>query len=95
MALRAYLLVTVKDDYKAEKFTQAVAAIEDLAVVDYADPVVGAADVVAMVEADNIEGAANTVAGLDFVDEVVVLKVVSVLERHRSSKAELLKKLTK
>ena len=95
MGLRAYFLVTVRDDCKAGAFSQAVDAIEAVAEVDFADPVVGAADVVVMVESDNIETAANKVAELSCVENVSILKVVSVLERHRSSKQELLKKLAK
>ena len=95
MGLRAYLLVNVQDNCKDEAFVQVVAELEDMTEVDFADSVVGSADVVAMVEADNIEIVANKIQALDGVASVVILKIVSVFERHRSSKQALLKKFSK
>ncbi|MCR3921451.1 MAG: hypothetical protein NUK65_02910 [Firmicutes bacterium] len=95
MGLRAYLLVNMQDECKGEAFQEAVADLEKMVEVDYADPVVGDADVVVMIEADNIEIAANRVEALACVESVSILKIVSVFERHRSSKQDLLKKLSK
>jgi len=93
MGLRAYLLVTVTDDCKDEFFQDLMSDIKNLAEVDFADPVVGTADLVVMVEANNLEEAADKVAACKGVDKVEILRVTSILERHRTSKTALLQKL--
>ncbi|NLM51676.1 MAG: Lrp/AsnC family transcriptional regulator [Firmicutes bacterium] len=93
MGLRAYLLVAVTDDCKDEFFQDLMAEIKNFAEVDFADPVVGAADLVIMVEANNLEAVAEKIAALKGVDKVEILRVTSVLERHRTSKTALLQKL--
>ncbi|HHX75498.1 MAG TPA: hypothetical protein GX699_11400 [Firmicutes bacterium] len=93
MASRAYLLITVRDEFKAGNFPEAVTAVADLAEVDFADPVVGEADIVAMIAAEIPEKVADKVAALPCVENVRVLKIVSALERHRSLRQKLLQKL--
>ena len=48
---------------------------------------------VVMVEANNLEEAADKVAACKGVDKVEILRVTSILERHRTSKTALLQKL--
>jgi|CZCB01.1.fsa_nt_gi hypothetical protein len=93
MVLRAYLLVSVRDECKKESFPQAVKEIEALDEVDFADPVVGDADLVVMVETDNIEQTAEKVAAMPCTENVSVLRICSALERHRTLRQELLQKL--
>jgi hypothetical protein len=90
---RAYLLITVRDEWKAGKFPEAVSAVAEQAEVDFADPVVGDADIVAMIAAEIPEKVADKVAALPCVEDVRVLKIVSARERHRSLRQELLQKL--
>lgn len=93
MTLRAYFLVTVTDDCKEAYFQDLVDEIKNLAEVDFADPVVGTADLVVMVEAGNLEAAAEKISACKGVEKVEILRITSVLERHRTSKTALLQKL--
>ncbi|NLM45729.1 MAG: hypothetical protein GX200_02865 [Firmicutes bacterium] len=92
---RAYLLITVRDEWKAGKFPEAVAAVAELAEADFADPVVGDADIVAMIAAEMPESVAEKAAALPCVEDVRILKIVSARERHRSLRQELLQKLAR
>ena len=94
MALRAYLLVNAKDEVTHEEFRKAILDTEDLIEVDFVDPVVGTCDMVIMIEAAvSVEGVARKIMKLDWVENVTILKIVSIFERHRTSKRELLKAL--
>lgn len=94
MGLRAYLLVNAKDDCRHEKFRMAVLDLEDMIEVDFVDPVVGTCDMVIMVEAAvSVEAVARKIAALEWVENITILKIVSIFERHRSSKRDLLKAL--
>jgi hypothetical protein len=94
MGLRAYLLVCVKDEVKHEDFRKAVLDLEDLIEVDFVDPVIGTCDIVVMIEAAvSVEGVARKIDALEWVDNVSILKIISIFERHRTSKRELLKAL--
>lgn len=94
MGLRAYLLVNAKDEVKQEDFRKAVLDLEDMIEVDFVDSVVGAWDVLIMVEAAvSVEDVARKIGEMDWVENVGILKVVSIFDRHRSSRRELLKAL--
>ena len=94
MGLRAYLLVNAKDDVRHDDFRKAVLDLEDLIEVDFVDPVVGSCDMVVMVEAAvSVEAVARKITSLYWVENVSTLKIVSIFERHRTSKRELLKAL--
>jgi len=94
VGLRAYLLVNAKDDVRHDDFRKAVLDLEDLIEVDFVDPVVGSCDMVVMVEAAvSVEAVARKITSLYWVENVSTLKIVSIFERHRTSKRELLKAL--
>ena len=94
MGLRAYLLVNAKDDVRHDDFRKAVLDLEDLIEVDFVDPVVGSCDMVVMIEAAvSVEAVARKITSLYWVENVSALKIVSIFERHRTSKRELLKAL--
>ncbi|MCW3490113.1 hypothetical protein [Dethiobacter alkaliphilus] len=94
MGLRAYLMVNCKDDVKHEDFRKAILDLEDMIEVDFVDPVVGNCDMVIMVEAAvSVEKVARQIAANEWVENVAILKIVSIFERHRTSKRELLKAL--
>ncbi len=94
MGLRAYLLVNAKDEVRHEDFRKAILDLEDMIEVDFVDPVVGSYDMVIMIEAAvSVESVARKISALNWVDNLVILKIVSIFERHRTSKRELLKAL--
>ena len=94
MGLRAYLLVNAKDDVRHDDFRKAVLDLEDLIEVDFVDPVVGSCDMVVMIEAAvSVEAVVRKITSLYWVENVSALKIVSIFERHRTSKRELLKAL--
>lgn len=94
MGLRAYLLVCAKDDVRHDDFRKAILDLEDLIEVDFVDPVVGSYDMVVMIEATvSVEAVVKKIMALYWVENVSTLKIVSIFERHRTSKRELLKAL--
>ncbi len=94
MGLRSYLLVNVKDEMKQEDFMKAVLDLEDMLEVDFVDPVVGSFDMVLMIEAPvSVEAVARKIEEEEWAEKVTTLKIVSIFERHRTSKRELLKAL--
>lgn len=94
MGLRAYLMVNVKDQCRYDQFQKAVMELEDMLEVDFVDPVVGATDIMVMIEAAvSVESVARTIEEKPWVESVSIFKIVSIFERHRSSKRELLKAL--
>ena len=94
MGLRSYLLINVKDEMKQEDFMKAVLDLEDMLEVDFVDPIVGAYDMVLMIEAPvSVEAVVRKIEEEEWVEKVTTLKIVSIFERHRTSKRELLKAL--
>lgn len=91
MGTRAYLLVTVKDEINQGEFINILRELEGMNEVDFADPVVGKWDMVIMIEAPiTVEAAAKKIAEQAWVKNLETLKIVSLFERHRGSKKELL-----
>jgi hypothetical protein len=96
MGLRAYLLVNVVDDMEQPEFIKVVRQLEEMPGVDFIDPVIGSHDIVIMVDAPvTVESLASKVGEKDWVKNVEILRVVTMSERHRASKKELLKALTR
>jgi hypothetical protein len=94
MGLRAYLMVKVTRDIKPAEFLRAMQELEDIPGVDFVDPVIGSSDVVIMIEAPvTVDSVANNIKQRTWITHVEVLKVVSLVESCRSSKAILLKDL--
>lgn len=94
MGLRAYLMVDVKDDMGQKEFINQLRELEEMPGVDFVDPVIGARDLVIMVDAPvTVEAVANKIRGKDWVKAVEILRIVSLYERHRASKKELLQAL--
>jgi len=94
MGLRAYLLVDVKDDLKQEDYVEGLLELERMPEVDFADPVVGNHDIAVMIEAPvTVEAVARKIREKQWVKDVHTLRIVSVFERHRASKKELLQAL--
>lgn len=95
MGLRAYFLVDVADDMDQQQFVQAVRDLEEDHGIDFVDPVIGDHDMVIMVEAPvSVEAIANKIKENSWVKNMEILRIVSIYERHRSSKKQLLKSLT-
>jgi len=95
MGLRAYFLVDVADDMDQQQFVQAVRDLEEDHGIDFVDPVIGSHDMVIMVEAPvSVEAIANKIKENSWVKNMEILRIVSIYERHRSSKKQLLKSLT-
>lgn len=94
MGLRAYLLATVADDLEQEQYSKALLELENMTEVDFVDPVVGSYDIVIMIEAPvSVEAVAREIAAKPWIKDLKILRIVSVFERHRASKRELLKSL--
>jgi hypothetical protein len=95
MGLRAYLLVTANDDVGQREFVDALLDLEKVPEVDFVDPVVGnVTDIVVMIEAPvSIEAVARKIEARPWVKDVKVLRIISLFERHKASKRELLKTL--
>lgn len=69
--------------------------MEELPGVDFVDPVIGSHDMVIMVDAPvTVESIASKVRAKDWVKDLEIMRIVSMFERHRASKQELLKALT-
>ena len=95
MGLRAYLLVDVADDMEQQEFIKALRELEEMSGVDFADPVIGSRDMVIMVDAPvTVEAIASKIRAKEGVKDMEILRIVSMFERHRASKKELLKALT-
>ena len=95
MGLRAYLLVDVADDVEQGQFLEGLRELEEIPGVDFADPVIGSRDMVIMVDAPvTVEAIANRIRAKGWVKDMEILRIVSMYERHRASKKELLKALT-
>lgn len=94
MGLRAYLLIDVNDDIEQKDFINEVRQLEEMPGIDFVDPVIGPCDVVIMVDAPvTVESIAQKIQEKPWVKEIKILRIVSIYERHRSSKKELLKAL--
>lgn len=94
MGSRAYLLVNVNDEVNHTDFSSIINDLEKMPEVDFVDPVVGNWDMIIMIEAPiTVEAVANKVKALPWVKELSTQKIVSLFERHRASKEELLKAL--
>ena len=95
MGLRAYLLVDVADEMEHREFAKALRELEEMPGIDFVDPVIGSHDMVIMVDAPvTVEVVANKVRSKDWVKSIEIMRIVSMFERHRASKKELLKALT-
>ena len=91
MGTRAYLLVNVQDDINQQEFLKILRQLEDLIEVDFVDPVVGKWDMVIMIEASiTVDSFAKKLKEQTWIKEMEILKIVSLFERHRASKKELL-----
>lgn len=94
MGLRAYLLVDVVDEMEQQEFIKVLRELEEMPEVDFVEPVIGLHDMVVMVDAPvTVEAIANKVSSKNGVKAVEIIKVISLFERHRASKRELLKTL--
>ena len=94
MGLRAYLLVDVVDEMEQQEFIEVLRELEEMPEVDFVEPVIGLHDMVVMVDAPvTVEVIANKVSSKNGVKAVEIIKVISLFERHRASKRELLKAL--
>ena len=94
MGMRAYLLVDVTDDMKQQEFMNRVRELEQMPGVDFIDTVIGSHDMIIMVDAPvAVEAIARKIQDESWVKGMEILKTVSMFERHRVSKKELLKAL--
>jgi len=92
MGLRAYLLIDVNEDMEQKDFVNELRQLEDMPGVDFVDPIIGSCDIVVMVDAPvTIEAIARKIQEKKWVKKIEVLRIVSIFERHRASKKELLK----
>lgn len=95
MGLRAYLMVDVADNMEQGDFLKALRELEETPGIDFVDPVIGSKDMVIMVDAPvTVESIANKIRDNGWVKSVEILRIVSMYERHRASKMELLKALS-
>jgi len=96
MGVRAYLLVEVADDMEQQDFITTLRQMEEMPGVDFVDPVIGSTDMVIMVDAPvTVEAIASKIRAKDWVKKLEILRIVSMFERHRASKQELLKALSR
>jgi len=96
MGVRAYLLVDVADDMEQQDFITSIRDLEETPGIDFVDPVIGHNDMVIMVDAPvTVEATASKIRGKKWVKNVEILRIVSMFERHRASKRELLKALSR
>jgi len=94
MGTRAYLMVNVVDEVNQQEFVKVLRELEEMVEVDFVDPVVGNWDIIIMIEAPvTVEAVARKIEALPWVKELQTLKIVSLFERHRASKNELLSAL--
>jgi hypothetical protein len=91
MGLRAYFMVTARDDLTQEEFVKAVREVEETPGVDYVDPVIGSRDMVVMVDAPiTVEALAKKTSAKEWVKNLEILKIVSIFERHKTTKLPVL-----
>ena len=94
MGLRAYRMVNVADDVEQQEFVEMLRKLEETPGVDFVDPVIGSHDIVIMVDAPvTVEAIANRIQATEGIKNMEILRIVSMFERHRASKKELLKSL--
>ncbi len=94
MGLRAYLLVDVVDNMEQRDFVKVLRELEEIPGVDFVDPVVGSRDLVIMVDAPvTVEALASKIRAKEWIKDMETMRIVSMFERHRASKKELLKAL--
>ncbi len=91
MGTRAYLLVNLVDEVDQQQFVKILRELEDTLEVDFVDPVIGSWDIVIMIEAPvTVAAVAKKIEDKPWVKEMQTLTIVSLFERHRASKKELL-----
>ena len=91
MGTRAYLLVNMSDEVNQQQFVNILRELEDMIEVDFVDPVIGIWDLVIMIEAPvTVASVAKKIQDQAWVKELQTLQIVSLFERHRASKKELL-----
>jgi DNA-binding Lrp family transcriptional regulator len=94
MSVRAYLLVDVADEMEQQDFVKVLRELEEMPGVDFVDPVVGSHDMVIMVDAPvTVEAMADKIRAKEWIKNMEILRIVSMFERHRASRKELLKAL--
>lgn len=94
MGLRAYLLADIADDVEQGQLIEALRELEEMPGVDFADPVIGSRDLVIMVDAPvTVEAIASKIRAKGWIKDLEILRIVSMYERHRASKKELLQAL--
>ncbi len=94
MGQRAYLLVDVSDEIRQPEFAKAARELEEMPEVDLVSPVIGLHDMVVMVDAPAaVESVVDKIRSKAWVKSIEILKVISLSERHRVSKKELLQSL--
>ena len=95
MGVRAYLLVEVTDDMEQQDFISTLRELEEIPGVDFVDPVIGTVDMLIMIDAPvTVEAVASKIRAQKWVKKLEILRIVSMFERHRASKQELLKAMT-
>lgn len=88
MGARAYLLVNVEDGIKHKELIKILQELENSLEVDFVDPVVGDYDLVLMIEAPvTVQSVAQKLAEQPWVAQMRVLKLTSLLERHKPVKS--------
>jgi len=79
-----------------QDFINTLRQMEEMPGVDFVDPVIGSADMVIMVDAPvTVEAIASKIRAKGWVKKLEILRIVSMFERHRASKQELLKALSR
>jgi len=96
MGLRAYFMVTTRDDLQQRQFVKAVREVEDIPGVDFVDPVIGSRDMVIMVDAPiTVEALAKKIGAKPWVKEMEVMRIVSIFERHKTARLPLAESVDK
>ena len=94
MGLRAYFMVTTKDDLTQQEFVKAVREMEDMPGIDFVDPVIGSRDMVIMVDAPiTVEALAKKTQAKPWVKDMEVLRIVSIFERHKTARMPLTERI--
>ena len=94
MGLRAYLMIDVDDEIEQQEFVKELRELEEMPGVDFADPVIGHHDMIVMIDAPvTVEAIAARIREKSWVKNMEILRIVSMFERHRASKKELLQAL--
>jgi len=87
--------VDVVDDMEQQEFIKVLRQLEEMPGVDFVDPVIGSRDMIIMVDAPvTVEALASKIREKNWVKNMEIMRIVSMFERHRASKKELLKALT-